>query len=227
MTLEPTDLSQAEVAYLRLRGLVRDGTYDPGDVLSENALAAELGMSRTPVREAVSRLAHEGLLVRLPKRGVLIKTLSVEDVRDLYAVRGALESMCARTAAVSMTEQEMSRLRGQLDEARALVDGGISWREYRDVDRAFHATIWAAGHNRRALDLLEASHDAAILDPWFHKIADLPGQSSRSVREHTAIVAAIEAHDPEAADVAAREHAQSYERALAEHLFGDADRSER
>ncbi len=224
MTPEATDQSQAEVAYLRLRGLVQDGTYDPGDVLSENALAAELGMSRTPVREAVSRLAHEGLLVRLPKRGVLIKTLSVEDIRDLYAVRDALESMCARTAAVSMTEEEVSRLRSQLDEARRLVDGGISWREYRKVDRRFHATIWAAGRNRRALDLLEASHDAAILDPWFHKIADLPGQSGRSVREHAAIVEAIEAHDPEAAAAAVREHAQSYERALAARLFGGADR---
>ncbi|HEY0185925.1 MAG TPA: GntR family transcriptional regulator [Cellulomonas sp.] len=221
------DTSQAEAAYQRLRGLVRDGTYDPGDVLSENALAAELGMSRTPVREAVSRLTHEGLLVRLPRRGVVITTLSVEDVRDLYSVREALEAMCARTAAVSMPEDEVRGLRDQLDQADRLVAEGISWREYRKVDRQFHATLWAAGRNKRAESLLDASHDAAILDPWFHKIADMSGQSARSVREHTAIVEAIEAHDPQAAAAAASEHAQSYQRALAEWLFGDADGARR
>src|SRR5690625_5079420 len=84
-------VSQAEVAYRGLRRLVREGRLKPGQIFSEGAVAAELGVGRTPIREVVSRLAHEGLLLRLPKRGVMVKSLGLDDVHELYEVRRSLE----------------------------------------------------------------------------------------------------------------------------------------
>jgi DNA-binding GntR family transcriptional regulator len=215
------EMTQAEQAYTGLRNLVRAGHYPPGQVLSEVAVAEQLGVGRTPIREAVSRLAHEGLLVRMPKRGVMIKTLSAKDVRDLYEVRAALEAMCVRQAVVNMTDSSLDGLRGLIDSAAPKVAAGMTWQEYRDEDRRFHRTIWEAGDNQRAYDLLSASHDAAILDPWFHLIADMPGQSQRSISEHRAIVTALVSRDPKNAEDAIWQHYRSYQKQLAERLFGD------
>src|SRR5699024_7335908 len=79
--------AQGEIAYDGVRRLVRDGVLRPGEVFTEGAVASQLGIGRTPCREAISRLSQEGLLRRLPKRGVLVRTLRADDVRDLYAVR--------------------------------------------------------------------------------------------------------------------------------------------
>lgn len=215
-----TPVNNGERAYRMLRQLVRDGQHAPGSVLSENVLAAELGMSRTPIREAISRLCHERLLVRLPSRGVLVNTLSAADVHELYAVREALEAMAVRYAVVEMTDDEITALRATLTEASRRVEEGISGASYRTLDRAFHAALWRGGRNRRAYSLLDALHDAAILDPWFRDISDVPGQSRRSIDEHTAIVDAVEARDAAAAERAVRNHAQSYQRTLATRLFG-------
>jgi DNA-binding GntR family transcriptional regulator len=97
----------------------------------------------------------------------------------------------------------------------------MTWQEYRGEDFRFHRAIWAAGDNQRAYNLLSAFHDAAILDPWFHRIADMPGQSQRSIREHRAIVTALASRNPENAEEAVRAHCRSYQKQLAERLFGD------
>lgn len=214
--------TQGERAYRMLRQLVREGHHAPGTVLSENVLASELGMSRTPVREAIGRLCQEELLVRLPARGVLVNTLGADDVREIYEVREALEAMTVRTAAATMTDDELVDLRGLLGDATRRVDDGISGLAYRALDRTFHEALWRAGRNRHAYALLDQSHDAAVIDPWFRSISEFPGQTRRSVAEHAAIVEALEARDADAAERAVRAHVQSYQRTLAAYLFGRA-----
>lgn len=212
--------SQAERAYGALRALIRESTYAPGSVLSENALAERLRIGRTPIRDAVVRLVHEGLLVRLPKRGVLINTMSAEDVRELYEVREALEVMCVRQAAANMDEHKFGELQEQVVDAARAVDDGIDLVKYHELDRRFHACLASSGSNQRAYRLLDSMFDAAILDPWVGKICAIPGQLRRSVDEHTAIVDALGSGDPDEAESAVRAHACSYRRALAQHLFG-------
>jgi len=217
------DVSLAEIAYRGLRELVRNGTYAPGQMFSENQVAERLRVGRTPVREAVSRLAHEGLLVRMPKRGVIVAMLSADDVRELYEVHSALEGLCVRTA---IERGEGRRLAAELSEivdaAEARVVSGIEWDEYSVEDRRFHSTLWAAGHSRRAADLLAAASDAAILDPWHRQLRDVEGQQQRSLAEHRAVIAAIASGDPSAAEDAVRAHHRSYQRQLARRLFGSS-----
>src|SRR5699024_7666789 len=96
--------------YDGVRRLVRDGVLRPGEVFTEGAVASQLGIGRTPCREAISRLSQEGLLRRLPKRGVLVRTLHVDDVRDLYAVRRALEVLCVEQVADSISRDGVTQL---------------------------------------------------------------------------------------------------------------------
>jgi DNA-binding GntR family transcriptional regulator len=213
-------VSQADLAYQRLRGLVRDGTHRPGALLSEYTLAQQIGLGRTPLREAVSRLVHEGLLRRLPGRGVLVNTLTAKDVSDLYEVREWLEALCVRRGAHAFGEQEIADLRRMHDDATARVEEGVSWQDYRQLDQKFHMALWAGGRNERAMELLITSYDAVILDPWSQEIADMPGQSLRSITEHREIVEALEARDADASEAAMRRHAQSYRRILATRMFG-------
>lgn len=217
------ELGQAEIAYRGLRRLVREGELQPGEVFSEGAVAATLSVGRTPFREAVSRLAHEGLVLRLPKRGVLVKSLGVEDVKDLYEVRRSLEILCVRRAVAHISPQDLIHLRQLLEEADRLVEAGISWRDYREHDLRFHNFIWTASGNKRACELLQSTHDAVILDPLFERFADMPGQQRRSIEEHRQIIDAIDTGDADASAAAIAEHGESYMRALVTRLFGTYD----
>src|SRR5690606_17103916 len=94
--------SQSEIAYRALRELVATGQVQPGSLLSEQLLADQVKVGRSPMRQAISRLVHEGLLVRLARRGVMVKALSVDEIRDLYEVRECLEVLAVRAAVAHM-----------------------------------------------------------------------------------------------------------------------------
>ena len=210
---------QAEIAYRGLRELVRQGSLAPGEVFTEGALATHLGIGRTPCREAVSRLAHEGLLERLPKRGVLVKALRADDVRDLYAVRRALEVLCVEQVIEKIDERGVQAFREVLAAARDAVEEGVSWRGYRTHDLRFHDLIWTYSGNGRARDMLRSLHDAVILDPLFERYADMPNQQHVSLSEHARIVDALARRDPNGAVDAVRDHCDSYTRDLVAQVF--------
>jgi DNA-binding GntR family transcriptional regulator len=209
----------ADEAYEQLRAFVRFGEFEPGQLLSESMLIKRLGLGRTPVREAILRLVHEGLLVRGSERGLSVNLLGPEAVRELYEARETLEVFCARRAAERPAPVWESSLGVALEEGAEAAGRGVSWAEYRDHDQCFHTALAEAGNNRRVASMLASMFDAAILDPWFIRIGAIEGQMDRSVTEHRAIVEAIADHDPDLAEKAVREHAVSYRRALAEHLF--------
>ncbi len=220
MRLGESTTSHADLAYERVRGLIRDGTYHPGSLLSEYTVAKQIGLGRTPLREAISRLVYEGLLSRLPGRGVLVNTLTARDISEQYEVLEWLEIMCVRRGASEFSDQEIAELNDILSHAAEKVAEGVSWEGYREFDHAFHSALWAGARNTRALRLLSSTYEAVILDPWTREIADIPEQCARSIAEHRQIVAALEARDPSAGEAAVRQHSQSYRRALATRIFG-------
>src|ERR671919_2754349 len=112
-------VSQSDIAYEALREQVRRRQIVPGQMLSEARLAQQFGMSRTPAREAISRLVHEGLLQVLPKRGVMVRTLTAKDIEELYTVREHLETLAARLAAPRITDDGLASLRRTIQQAQA------------------------------------------------------------------------------------------------------------
>lgn len=215
------DETLSEQTYEALRGLIREASYAPGTVLSESMLARQLDVGRTPVREAIVRLTHEGLLTRQPRgRGLVVHTLNLDDVRELYDAREVLEVVCARRAAQHATDDQLERLSQIIDQSHHATEFGISWTAYRKLDGEFHGLVAQGGGNKRIEAMLASMFDAAILDPWYLKILAIPGQTRRSVAEHTDIYEAIRARDPDRAEAAVRRHAQSYRQVVADRLFG-------
>jgi DNA-binding GntR family transcriptional regulator len=135
-----------------LRTAILRGTLPPGRRLFEPALARELGVSRTPVREALRALEQEGLLQRAPGRGIVVVEINAEDVEEIYTMKAVLEGMAVRLACQRARERDFERLHRFVDEMEALAE-----REeigpYAAVSREFHAALIRAARSRRLSEI--------------------------------------------------------------------------
>jgi DNA-binding GntR family transcriptional regulator len=200
-TEEDPDISRAEHAYRRLLDGIRAGEFRPGQRLREIDLATRLKVSRTPVREAIRRLASEGLVELAPGRGVMIIELSRQQVRELYFLRGTLEGAAARLAAQHASESEIASFRQTLAEiARVEEDPMLVARLNRD----FHRQIHDAAHNRYLARALSQLSDSLALLPG--TTFQAAGRPKLAQAEHAAMVEAIERRDPDRAEALTRDH---------------------
>ena len=129
-----------ESAYDRIREDILSGVLRPGSAISEAERAEALGMSRSPVREALRQLAQDGLVEIFPKRGTFVTELSARDVREAFELREAIETACARLAAARRTDQDLAEMRRVCDEIEAS-EGQVE--AYAQAS-AFHALVAAA-----------------------------------------------------------------------------------
>jgi DNA-binding GntR family transcriptional regulator len=195
-----------EEAYGALKQAIRDNVFSPGYQGSEQEIAVRLGMSRTPVHEAIIRLQEDGLVRVLPKRGVLVCPLAPEDIREIYEVIIAIEAMAAELLA-SSTAADRQPAADELDEAtsrmdRALLGGDLlGWAA---ADDAFHQTLVARCGNSRLLRIAQTVTDQA------HRARmvtlRLRPTPEGSAADHRLIVAAVRNGDGEAAHRCARAH---------------------
>src|SRR5258706_8621846 len=143
-------ISLAEKAYYAIRDLIVSLKLAPGAVIDERELMEELGIGRTPVREALRRLAHEGLVEVYPRRGMFVTGVDVRELARLSEVRAVLEPEAARLAATRATDDDRVQIATLLDELAA---GSSDDRELMALDERIHRTIYRAAHN----DLLETT----------------------------------------------------------------------
>jgi DNA-binding GntR family transcriptional regulator len=193
--------SLAEVACDEIRRAIREGRIATGAHLTEVDIAAWLGMSRTPVREAMRRLQSEGLLLNQPFRGALVMRLDVEDMRQMFAVRELLEPAAAAACAACAGPAEIAALRAILDaEARALDHPAA----LIPLNRQFHDLILEGARNQFLSKAIAAVY---ALIPLLGDSNLLDGPHAREAHaQHRAIVDAIEHHDVARAEAVAREH---------------------
>ncbi|MCB4823166.1 GntR family transcriptional regulator [Roseicella aerolata] len=201
--------SLADRAYDLFREGLRTGTFRPGQRLLETELAEQLGMSRTPVREAIRRLQSEGLIAHLPARGLCVAAYDAAQVDELYVMREALEGTAARLAAQHAGRPEIALLQRMLAQ-----EEGLTGEAAAEHNRRFHRALHQAAHNRYLLRSLSAISDALLLlGPTTLETA---GRAAAARAEHARIVAAIAARDGAAAEAAARAHiAAAHEARLA------------
>jgi DNA-binding GntR family transcriptional regulator len=213
-TTAPLDPSAARApslvtdAYRALKEAIRDNVFAPGDQGSEQEIALRLGMSRTPVHEALIRLQEEGLVRVVPKRGVIVLALSPDDMREVYDVIIALESMAAELIA-AMAEPERHRIAAELHAINADMKTALQ-RDERDAwaraDDQFHrALIDRCGNTRLARlanTIMDQSHRARMMT------LRLRAKMTKSVKEHQAIVAAIRNGEAAVAGERAKAHRQ-------------------
>jgi DNA-binding GntR family transcriptional regulator len=197
-------------AYTLILEAIEAGTYKPGDRLVESELAERLGVSRTPVREALQRLETQAMLTR-DGRSLIVASLDHNQLAELYTVRTELEGLAARLAARHATDEEMRVLRGMVEDDKRLLGGDP--RALSRANKRFHKQIHLASHNRFLVQQLDLVHRSMALMTNTSFAAE--GRDSAGLAEHEAIVAAIEARDGEAAYQALRSHiSRAYETRL-------------
>lgn len=194
----------ADRAYEELKGAVLANRLRPGDALSVPALAAQLSISRSPVREAVQRLIHDGLATHVPHKGAVVATVDVEDVRQLYVVREVMEGLAARLATERLDASRLAELRDLLERHEREVGTGVDERTHIEMDMAYHRMIREVADNPHltaALDTIQGRAHLALHQLW-------RGQEAPrlAVAEHRRIFEAMTSGDPDAADLAARDH---------------------
>lgn len=195
------DTSQGQDAYTRLLDEIRAGKLAPGERLLETELAARLGISRTPVREAIRQMEADGLVVHVPRSGARVRRLDYAEVNELYEMRGVLEGTAARLASRAASEVELAELEAiNREMADALTDMD---RLYR-LNRQFHDALLNAARNRflsKSVDGLKKT--LLILGPSTME----EGERARlAVAEHGELIGALRARDGAAAEAAMRAH---------------------
>jgi DNA-binding GntR family transcriptional regulator len=193
--------SRAEFVYDSLRDAISDGRITAGERVREEEVARNLGVSRTPVREALQRLQQRGVLVLGAGRGLVVPRLSQQQVIELYAMREILEGSAARFAALHASAAEIAILYDLQEQLR--VAEGDAMLHIR-LNRRFHQAIYEAAHNRYLMQTLESLHDSFVL--LRSATLRLPHRPRNSDEERRRIIAAIEKRDPDLAEKEAREH---------------------
>ena len=174
-----------------------------GSKLTEDGLAKELGISRTPIREALNRLAQDRLVTVSPGRGAFVATLSFEDMVQLLEIRETLEGMAARIASNRITKETLEKLRQRL-EATTQRQEQNGYKGYLDADRDFHECVISACGNHQLSQLMKSLQDR--IQMLRSRSVMLPGRARNSFQEHMEIIDALSARDPDLAEEKIRTH---------------------
>ncbi len=200
---DESEMPQGQGAYRRLLEDIRSGTLAPGARLRETELAERLGISRTPVREAIRQLETDGLVVHLPRQGATIRSLDHAEVVELYEMRAVLEGTAARLAARAASDIELAELLALNAELEQAPVGAAA----RELNRVFHRTLIDAARNRFLIKSMSALQKTLlILGPT--TLAD-PDRAISAVAEHAAVLAALRARDGAGAETAMRAHVEA------------------
>ncbi len=222
---EPPDAPQVERAYRNIKAAIVEGRYRPGAPLSEVVLAREHSMSRTPVREGLSRLWQEHYLDRVTGHGYFVARVTVQSIHETFDVRRVLEGSAAAWAAERATDEEIAQLRvlAALPQTRSRTgrrnraDAPAEYREAEAANVRFHLAVAAAARNTFALELIDRC--LAKVDR-FMSLGVHFGPFQRGATEaHLAVVDAIAARDPVAARARMEEHLDCGSRLMKEALL--------
>src|SRR5262245_9387153 len=197
--------------YDHLRAEILAGRLEPGTELAEVALAEQLGVSRGPLREAIGRLASEGLVTVRPRRGAVVSSLSTEEFLQLYQVREALELMAVKLAVPRLGPDDITALQALIDDMSTRAERK-QVVEFFDANTAFHARLVEASGNAKLVDMYRQLLDQ--LGRYRRRSLQLRGNLQRSVAEHAAILRAAKRGDAERAAHLMSEHIRVPQRGL-------------
>jgi DNA-binding GntR family transcriptional regulator len=198
-----SDPRRRNKAYLAIREGILTGTYGPNQRLTEMDLSAELGVSRQTVGIALVRLEQEGLVVTQPNRGASVRSVSIPEALRALRVREALEGVAASLAAQFVIPEELKEMNAVVAEMGVCQDAESLVR-YSQLNAHLHELILRAARDE-TLDRMLASLNYALVRYQFRTVL-VPGRVEESRMEHLRIVDALRAHDPAAAEQAARRH---------------------
>jgi DNA-binding GntR family transcriptional regulator len=194
---------RGEAVYRAIKDAIVQGVLPEGARLQDRLLADALGVSRTPVREALQRLEAEGFARSVPRVGLVVAEITAQDVEDIYVIRIALEGVAARLAAQRASVDEIAVLK-QINEQIVLATQRRDVQTLTLLNKQFHDAIYRATRNQRLADLLNVLHDS--VQRFKRSTLSNPQRADDAAAEHWQILDAIQARDADRAERLAREH---------------------
>lgn len=193
-----------DVVFNTLRDAILTGKLVPGERLMENQLAEKLGVSRTPVREALRMLELENLVELVPRKGAQVLDMSEKDIINILEVRSALEGLATSLACKKMTKEELQQLKNmEVDFEKAVADNDVE--RFVDIDEEFHDLIFAATENSKLIQIFQNLR----IQLYRYRMAQAKNNDtsmSTIVAHHRSIIRAIENHDAEDGASVAQSH---------------------
>ena len=185
--------SLSSAVCLQLEELILSGQIKPGERINESRLSSQLGISRAPIREACRQLERFGMVNIRVNKGAFVSKIDVNEIRELYDIRAALDSLAGENAAKNATRKDLAELGQYLQEMKKAVDAN-NVREHYLANLEFHMKIIRLSRNQNLLAIIEGVYKKASL---FRKTSlSLPGRLLISYRQHKDIIGAIQAGDP-------------------------------
>lgn len=200
-----------ELVFESIREAIISGQLRSGERLMEIQLAEEMGVSRTPVREAIRKLELEGLVAMIPRKGAYVAGLSLKDIIDVFEIRGALEGLAAELAAERITSEELEELERYLVKIADDIDKGDLERVVA-TDTDFHSILYQASRNQRLSQIINNLREQ--IQRFRTTSLSYPGRMKIALEEHRKIVEAISARDGELASKLAHEHIENAENSM-------------
>jgi len=209
-----------EIVFETLRTAIIDGTLQPGERLMEVQLAEDLGVSRTPVREAIRKLELEGFVVMVPRKGAYVSSLSLKDITDVFEIRASLEALAAGLAAERISPEELEKLERLLvQEAESSNNDDLD--AIIKFDTEIHEVIYTASRNHKLVNIINNLREQ--IQRYRSTSLTYPGRMKIALDEHKKIVEAISARDVNNARKLAQKHIESAENSLIELLSNNKE----
>lgn len=200
-----------ELVFESLREAIISAQLRPGERMMEIQLAEEMGVSRTPIREAIRKLELEGLVVMVPRKGAYVAGLSLKDIADVFEIRRALEGLAAELAADRITEEELETLERYLVVIAEQIDNG-DIEKVVQTDTDFHTQLYQASRNSRLSQIINNLREQ--IQRFRTTSLSYPGRMKEALEEHRKIVEAISGRDGETARKVAMEHIENAENSM-------------
>ena len=207
MVKSKTYASQREGAYEAIKQRIITLVYKPGAYLNEAMLSADLEFGKTPIRQAIDQLRLEGMLDVMPRKGLIVRPISFDEIKQIVNVRIILEGHAAALAADRSNQDDITRLSSILDRSKLAAEAQDTVT-LMELDREFHTVISSASREQVLSDILAGLHDRS-LRLWFVSLSERQ-QAQNILDEHQAIFEALQTRDPVAARKAAEHHIRSF-----------------
>jgi DNA-binding GntR family transcriptional regulator len=212
----PSPLSLEKMAYDAIKEAILTFRFKPGESLVENDLARQLNISKTPVRESMSRLEREGFIVKIPYKGYYVTEISRQSMLDIFEIRATLEGLAARRAALNFNNQDVEKARQLIEEHRqAALTNNITLAS--QLNRQFHVLIIERSENERLIQILNNLEDHLRRYRTLSNFQS--GRLEKSVTEHQLILEIFIQRDAQKAEALARQHILSVAEDLAQQNF--------
>ncbi len=205
--------SLAEIAYNTLRESIFTFKLIPGTIYNEMSVAGDLGLSRTPVREALLRLSTQGLINFLPRKGFEVVRYTRKDVEEIFELRLLIEPAVLRKIAKNITDKEIEKLEHELSMQRRAEEENDAFR-FMDSDRIFHNLLCDFADNSRLMRIVENFQDLCHL--MGTQALDSNGRMPKAISEHEVIVRAIREKDPEKTATSMGNHLEEIRKTILE-----------